>query len=443
MPIKLSDHFNYAKLLKFTFPTIIMMIFTSLYGIVDGIFISNFAGSDPFAAVNFVWPLVMMFSTIGFMVGMGGSALVSKTLGEERQETAKRYFSMLIYFEIIVGIIFAVIGIFVVKPVSHLMGAEGEILDYCVRYGRLLFIALPIFILQNSFQSFMIAAERPKLGLFITLIAGFTNIIFDFILIYLCKWGIEGAAIATAISQCVGGLIPLFFFIFKNSTHLRLVATKFEIKPIAKACLNGLSEMMMNISLSLLNMLYNYQLMRITGKDGVIAYGIIMYVSFIFVGTFLGYANGSAPIVSFHYGAKNEDELKNLFKRSLIIIFIFSIVLTGIAEAASPLLAMIFVGYDDDLYKMTLRAIRIYSISFIILGYNIYASALFTALNNGIVSAIIAISRTLVTQIAMVFILPIFFDLDGVWMAVSFSEGISIIISIVLILLNRKKYHYY
>ncbi|OUM63884.1 hypothetical protein PIROE2DRAFT_61018 [Piromyces sp. E2] len=443
MPIKLSEHFNYKKLLRFTFPTIIMMIFTSLYGIVDGIFISNFAGSDPFAAVNIVWPIVMMFSTIGFMVGTGGSALVSKTLGEDKKETAKRYFSMLIYLDIISGIIFAVIGIFVLRPVSILMGAKNDILEYGVSYGKLLFIALPVFILQNSFQSFMVAAERPKLGLIITLLAGFTNMIFDFALIYLCKMGVEGAAIATAISQCVGGLIPLFYFMRKNSTHFRLVKTKIEVKPIAKACLNGLSEMMMNISLSLVNMLYNYQLLKITGKDGVIAYGIIMYVSFIFVGTFLGYSNGSAPIVSFHFGAQNVDELQNLFKRSIIIIFIGSLILTGIAEAASPLLAKIFVGYDDNLYDMTLKAIRIYSISFLILGYNIYASAFFTGLNNGIVSAIISISRTLIFEVAMIFILPIFFDLNGVWMAVSFAEGISLITSLVLLIMNRKKYHYF
>ncbi|OUM63885.1 hypothetical protein PIROE2DRAFT_9489 [Piromyces sp. E2] len=428
MPIKLSEHFNYKKLLRFTFPTIIMMIFTSLYGIVDGIFISNFAGSDPFAAVNIVWPTVMIFSTIGFMVGTGGNALVSKTLGEGKKETAKRYFSMLIYVDIISGIFFAILGILVVKPISKLMGAKEDILDYCVTYGILLFIALPVFILQNSFQSFMIAAERPKLGLIITLLAGFTNMIFDFILIYIFKMGIRGAAIATAISQCVGGIIPLVFFMRENGTHFRIVKTKIEVKPIAKACLNGLSEMMMNISLSLVNMLYNYQLMKITGKDGVIAYGIIMYVSFIFVGTFLGYSNGSAPIVSFHFGAQNIDELQNLFKRSIIIIFIGSLILTGISEVASPLLSMIFVGYDDALYSMTLKAMRIYSISFLILGYNIYASAFFTGLNNGVVND---------------FHFANIFGLNGVWMAVIFAEAISLITSLVLLIMNRKKYHYF
>jgi len=443
MAIKLSEHFNYSKLLKFTFPTIIMMIFTSLYGIVDGIFISNFAGSDPFAAVNIVWPVIMIFSTVGFMVGTGGSALVSKTLGEEKKEKARRYFSMLIYLDIVVGIIFSIIGIFTVRPIAILMGAEGQILEDGVLYGKILFIPLTFFILQNSFQSFMVAAEKPVLGLIITVIAGFANMLFDFLLIYVFDMGIIGAAIATGISQCIGGLIPLIFFMCKNSTNYRLVKTGFEIKPIGKACLNGLSEMMMSISLSLVNMLYNFQLLRIEGPNGVIAYGIIMYVSFIFVGTFLGYSNGSAPIVSFHFGAKNTDELKNLFKRSLVIIFIGSFILTGIGEAAAPLLAKVFVGYDDKLYNMTLNAIRIYFISFIIMGYNIYSSAFFTGLNNGIVSAIISISRTLVFEIAMIFILPIFFDLNGVWMAVSAAECLSLIVAIILLILNRKKYNYF
>jgi len=385
----------------------------------------------------------MIFSTIGFMVGSGGSALVSKTLGEGKEDTARKYFSMLIYLDIVVGIILTVIGIFVIRPLSILMGAKDNILEDGVIYGKILFIPLTVFILQNSFQSFLVAAAKPTLGLVITVIAGFTNIFFDFLLIYVFKLGIIGAAIATGLSQCVGGLIPLFYFMRKNSTHFRLVKTSFEAKPILKACTNGLSEMMMNISLSLVNMLYNYQLLRIKGPDGVIAYGIIMYVCFIFVGTFLGYSNGSAPIVSFHYGAKNTDELKNLFKRSLIIIFIGSILLAGIAEILAPILAKIFVSYNNELYKLTVRAIRIYFISIAIMGYNIYASAFFTGLNNGFISAIIAISRTLVFEIVMIFVLPIFFGLDGVWMAVSFAEGLSLIVAVLLLILNRKKYQYY
>jgi len=304
MGIRLSEHFGYSKLLRFTFPTIVMMIFTSLYGIVDGIFISNFAGSDAFAAVNIVWPLIMVFSSVGYMVGTGGSALVSKTLGEEKKEKAKRYFSMFIYFEIILGIVLSVIGMFIIRPLSVLMGADGDILEYGVTYGKILLVPLTAYVLQKSFQSFMVAAERPKLGLIITVVAGFTNMFFDFLFIYVFKMGIVGAAIATGISQCVGGIVPLVYFMCDNSTHFRLVKTKLEMKPIGKACLNGISEMMMNMSLSIVNMLYNYQLLRIAGSGGVVAYGIIQYVSYTFECFFTGYSNGSAPIISFHYGAK-------------------------------------------------------------------------------------------------------------------------------------------
>jgi len=443
MGIKLSEHFDYSKLLKFTFPTIIMMIFTSLYGIVDGIFVSNFAGSDSFAAINIVWPLIMVFSSVGYMVGTDGSALVSKTLGEEKKEKANRYFSMLIYFEILLGIVLSLIGFFIVRPLSELMGAEGDILEFGVLYGKILLLPLPAYVLQKSFQSFMVAAEKPKLGLLITVLAGFTNMFFDFLFIYVFGMGIEGAAIATAISQCVGGIAPLIYFMCENSTHFRLVMTPLEMKPISKSCLNGISEMMMNMSLSIVNMLYNYQLLRIAGSGGVVAYGIIQYVAYTFECFFTGYSNGSAPIISFHYGAKNTDELKNLFKRGMTVIFFSSFILFGSAELSAPMLAKIFVGYDDELYYLAVPAIRIYFIFFLITGYNIFTSSLFTGLNNGIVSAIISISRTLIFETTMILVLPIIFGLNGIWMAVSSAEGITLLVTFTLLILNRKKYHYF
>ncbi|ORX63820.1 Na+-driven multidrug efflux pump [Anaeromyces robustus] len=443
MGIKLSEHFGYTKLLKFTFPTIIMMIFNSLYGIVDGIFVSNFAGSDAFAAVNIVWPLIMVFSALGYMIGTGGSALVSKKLGEKEKETANRYFSMLLYFDIVMGIIISIGGYFIIRPIAELIGAEGDILEYGVTYGKILLIPLTPYILQKTFQSFLVAAERPKLGLIITVIAGITNMIFDFILIYVLKMGIVGAAIATGLSQCVGGLVPLVFFMCDNGTQFRLIKTSFEMKPIGKACLNGLSEMMMMMSLSIVNTLYNYQLMRITGSSGIVAYGIIQYVCYTFECFFTGYSNGSAPIISFHFGAKNTDELKNLFKRGIVIVFLSSILLFSSAEILAPFLTRIFVGYDEELYNMSVPAVRIYSILFLITGYNIFASSLFTGLNNGIVSAVISLSRTLIFETTMIFVLPLIFGIYGIWMAVSVAEGITLLVTFTLLILNRKKYRYF
>jgi len=443
MAIKLSEHFNYTKLLKFTFPTIVMTILTTVYGVVDGTFVSNFAGKDSLAAVNIVWPMITMFGSVGTMIGSGGSALISKTLGKSKKELAVKYFSMLIYFEIIVGIILSIIGLFIVRPLATLMGAEGNILELGVSYGRILCISLTTFILQNSFQGFMVAAERPKLGLLTSVIAGVINMILDFLLIYIFKLGIKGAAIATGISQCFGGLLPLTFFIFKNSTNYRLVITGLQIKPILKACSNGLSGMALVMSVSLVNMLYNFQILRLIGYEGVISYGILQYIIFFTCGFFAGYSNGNIPIISFHYGAQNVDEIQNLFKRGIVIIGIASIIFFGLTEALAPLIAIIFVGYDKELYKLTVHAIRLYYTFILVGGYNSFSTAFFTGLNNGKIAAIIALSRTIIFDGGSIILLPLIFGKKLIWVTVTIAESISLLIAIALLFLKRKKYNYF
>ncbi len=442
MKIELSEHFTYEKLIKFTIPTIIMMIFTSIYGAVDGIFVSNVVGSDSFAAVNLIMPALMIFGTIGFMIGTGGSALVSKTIGEGDIKKANRYFSMLIYLLIIVGLILSIIAVVTVKPMSKLLGAEGKILEECITYGTVLIMFLIPFVLQNCFQSFLIVAEKPTFGLVISIITGISNMILDWVFMYVLKQGIFGAALATGISQTIGGIVPLIYFIRPNKSKLRLVKTKIEWKAILQACVNGSSEMLTNLSLSLVNMLYNMQLMKYIGADGVVAYGIIMYVGFIFVGTYLGYSIGTAPIIGFHYGAGNTDELKSLLKKSIKLIGITSLIMTIIAEITSKILASIFVSYDIELLNMTANAIRIFSISYLISGFNIFSSSFFTALNNGIVSAAISFLRTLLFQIAMIFILPAIWGVNGIWLAVVFAEILALIVSIIFLYINREKYQY-
>lgn len=412
MKIQLSEHFTYKTLIKFTIPTIIMMIFTSIYGVVDGIFVSNCVGSDAFAAVNLIMPALMILGTVGFMIGSGGSALVAKTIGEGKKDKANEYFSMLIYLLIIIGLIFSIVGITVVRPISKLLGAEGNILEDCITYGQVLLIFLIPFILQNCFQSFLVVAEKPTFGLIISIITGVTNMLLDFLFIYVFKMGVFGAALATGISQLVGGVIPLVYFMRKNNSPLKLTKAKFEWKAIWKSCTNGSSEMLTNLSMSLVNMLYNMQLMKYAGADGVVAYGIIMYISFIFVGTYLGYSMGTAPIIGYHYGAENTDELKSLLRKSLKLILVTSIVMTGLAEVSSRLLAGIFVSYNAELLNMTTNAIRLFSISYIISGFNIFSSSFFTALNNGLVSAAISFLRTLVFQVVMILVLPLIFGLN-------------------------------
>ena len=442
MKIQLSEHFTYKKLVKFTIPTIIMMIFTSIYGIVDGIFVSNCVGSKPFAALNLIYPAIMVLGTIGFMIGTGGSALVSKTMGEEDKKRANEYFSMLIYLLIIISIIFTVLGIVFIKPISKLLGADETMLTDCIVYGRTLMFFLLPFTLQNTFQSFLIVAEKPTFGLIVSIATGITNMILDCIFVYIFKMGLFGAAFATGISQVIGAVIPLIYFIRNNDNTLKLVKSKFDLKAIFQTCVNGSSEMLTNLSMSLVTILYNMQLMKYAGSDGVVAYGIIMYVSFIFIGTYLGYSIGTAPIISYHYGAGNTEELKCLLKKSLILIGITAIIMTGIAELSSKLLASIFVSYDLEVLNMTTTAIRLFSISFIIIGFNIFASSFFTALNNGLVSAIISFLRTLVFQVIAIVVLPLIWGLDGIWFAVVVAELFSLIVSIIFLICNRKKYKY-
>lgn len=442
MNIQLSEHFTYKKLIKFTIPTIVMMIFTSIYGVVDGIFVSNCVGSEAFAAVNLIMPVLMILGAIGFMIGTGGSAIVSKTIGEGQKEKANQYFSMLIYLLIITGLILTVIGIIFIRPIASLLGAEGAMLNDCVVYARTLLVALTAFLLQNCFQSFLVVAEKPTMGLIISVIVGVTNMLLDFLFIYVFKMGVFGAALATAMSQLIGGIVPLVYFIRKNDTPLQLIKTKFDWKAILQACTNGSSEMLTNISMSLVNMLYNMQLMKFAGPNGVVAYGIIMYVGFIFVGTYLGYSIGSAPIISYHYGAENKEELKNLVKKSLKLIGITSIVMTILAEILAKPLASIFVSYDKDLLDMTTTAIRLYAISYIISGFNIFSSSLFTALNNGLVSAVISFLRTLVFQTSMILILPAIWEINGIWLAIVIAETLALIVSIAFLIKNRKKYQY-
>lgn len=442
MKIKLSDHFTYSKLLRFVFPSIIMMVFTSIYGVVDGLFVSNFAGKTAFASINLVMPFVMILGGIGFMIGTGGTALVSKVLGEGKKEKANEIFTMMIIFTLLLGTLLSVIGVVSMPWVADFLGATEEMMADCVLYGRIVTGFTVAFMLQNVFQSFLIAAEKPKLGLLATVLAGITNMALDAIFIIVFKWGVAGAAIATGLSQCVGGIFPLIYFLRKNSSLLRLTKTKLEIKPILNACGNGSSELMSNISSSVVSMIYNFQLMKYVGEDGVSAYGVLMYVQFIFVAIYIGYAIGCAPITGYHFGARNHNELKNMLKKSSFLSAVSGVVLTILAIALSSPLAKLFVGYDEELYELTRHAFRLFAYSFLLAGFNIFTSSFFTALNNGAVSAAISFMRTLIFQTSSVLILPIFLGVDGIWWAITVAEFFAFILSLIFLFAKRKKYNY-
>ena len=442
MNIQISEHFTTKKLLNFCLPSIIVMVFTSVYGVVDGLFVSNYAGDTAFSAVNFIMPLLMIFGGLGFMFGTGGSAIVAKTIGEGKKDRANEYFTMIICANAIVGIILAVLGFIILKPAAVLMGASDAMLDYCMKYGKILICVVPFFMLQNVFQSFFVAAGKPDIGLKVSILSGVVNMIFDFLFIAVFKWGVQGAAAATALSQTVGALIPIFYFASENSSMLKFVKFRFNKKVILRTCTNGSSELMTNISMSVVNMLYNSQLMKYAGQDGVATYGVIMYVSFIFVSIFIGFSIGSAPIVSYNYGAKNSDELKNILRKSIFVISCTAVAMTVLSQVIAYPLAKIFVGYKPELFELTIHAFRIYAISFMLSGFNIYGSSFFTALNNGVVSAVISFLRTLLFQIVMVIFIPMIFGLNGIWVSIIFAELLALFVTMFFIFRNKSRYGY-
>ena len=449
--IKLSEHFHYGKLLRFVAPSILMMVFMSIYSIVDGFFVSNFVGGIPFAALNLIFPLIMILGSVGFMLGTGGNAVVSKALGERDEKKANRIFSMLIYAAIILGVVLAAVGIAIARPVAILFAAnetsmsaadKALLIEYCVIYARIILAALPAFMLQNAFQGFFVTAEKPRLGLYVTLAAGCANILLDALFVGWFGWGLVGAAVATAMSQTVGGVLPLFYFARKNDGLLRLGKTYFDGKVFAKVCINGMSELMTNISLSVVSIFYNAQLMVYEGIAGVSAYGVIQYLGFIFIGVFLGYSLGVAPIIGYQYGAENHSELKNVFKKSLVIMLAFGALMLLVAVVFAKPLSAIFVHHDEKVLQLATTGMQLYSTAFIACGVNIFASAFFTALSNGGISLLISFSRTFVIQMLAVLILPTFMGVAGIWCAQLVSETLTLLLTVGLFVGQRKNYHY-
>ena len=440
--IQLSDHFNFRRLLRFTFPSIVMLIFTSIYGVVDGFFVSNYVGKTAFTAVNFIIPFLMVLGCAGFLFGTGGGALIAKTMGEGDASKANELFSMLVYISVVCGVVLGIFGLVFLRPVAAVLGATGQMLEDCVTYGRVILVAIPAYVLQYEFQCLFATAEKPKLGLYITVAAGLTNIVLDALFVAVLRWDLVGAAVATVLGQCVGGIIPVIYFARPNTSLLRLTKARFDGRALLQAVTNGASELMTNISSSIVGMMYNVQLLKYAGEDGVAAYGVLMYVALMFLAVFIGYSMGSAPIVSYHYGAKNYGELKGLLKKSLTIIAVFAVCMFAAAEMLSTPIALIFVGYDEGLLDMTRHAFMIFSFSFLFAGFGIYGSGFFTALNNGFISALIAFLRTLVFQAAAVLVFPLIWKLNGIWFSIVAAEIITVVVVALLLFCNRKKYRY-
>ena len=440
--IKLSDRFTYKKLLRYTFPAVIMLVFTSIYGVVDGFFVSNFVGKTPFAAVNFIMPVLMILGSIGFMFGTGGGALIAKTIGESKKEKANQIFSLIVYVSIALSIVLTVLAIIFLRPIISSLGAQGQLLEDSITYGRVILLSVPAFVLQSEFQILFATAERPKIGLYVTIAAGLTNIVLDALFIVVFSWGLVGAAWATTISLLVGSVIPLIYFGRKNNSLLQLTKTKYDGQAMLKTITNGSSELMNMVSMSLVSIFFNIQLLKYAGENGVAAYGVLMYVNLVFLSIYLGYAVGAAPIISYHFGAQNHDELKSLLRKSVIIMGAFSLLMFGSAQLLSTPLSKLFVGYDQVLMDMTQRAIFLFSFAFLFSGVGIFGSAFFTAMNDGLISALISFLRTLVFQTGAVLIFPLFWGLDGIWLSIVLAEAMAVVVTVLFFMGKRKRYHY-
>lgn len=438
--IQLSDHFTRKRLLRFSLPSIVMMVFTSIYGVVDGYFVSNYTGKTPFAAVNLIMPFLMILGGVGFMFGTGGGALIAKTMGEGKAEKADKLFSMTVFASILCGLVLTAVGLLFLRPFARLMGAEGELLENSLLYGTINLIALPFYILQYEFQCLFATAEKPKLGLYVTVASGVANMVLDWLLVAVLPFGLAGAAAATAASQFIGGVFPLVYFARKNSSRLRLTRCRLELRPLGRICANGSSELMSNISMSLVSMLYNVQLMQYAGEDGIAAYGVLMYVSMIFQAIFIGYSVGTAPIVSYHYGAQNREELKSLLRKAIFIVAIAALCMFAAGELLAAPLSRLFVAYDEELLQMTTHAFAIFSFSFLFSGFAINGSSFFTALNDGLTSALISFLRTLVFQVAAVLLFPLLWGLDGIWFSIVAAEIMAVLATIFFLLKKQKKY---
>ena len=435
MNIELAGHYTHRRIVRSVLPSIGMVLVTSIYSIVDGFFVANFAGKPGFAAVNLTFPAIMMIGSLGLMIGTGGAALVAKIKGEGYPEKANRVFTMLVQFCLALGVVMGVALAIGAPAVARWLGADAPMMDECVTYIRLNMIGMPGFVLQCAFQSFYMAAERPQLGTLMSVVAGVTNVVLDAILVWALGLGVTGAAIATTAGCLVGGLFPLFYFSSRhNRGTLRIVPTRILWPYIGKACTNGLSEYVGSIAMNIVTMCYNLQLMRYLGEDGVSAYGVVMYIAFIFAAVFIGYNIGITPIIGYHYGADDLHEQRSLFYKSLSIIGVLGVLMTLSAELFAGPLARVFVGYDKALTALTIRAMRLYMLAFLINGINMFVSALFTGLNNGVVSAVASFTRTLVFEMACVWLLPVLLGIDGIWVAWPIAEVLALFLCAILIL---------
>lgn len=416
-----------AGLLKFAAPSIVMMVFMSLYTIVDGIFVSRFLGSNALSSLNIVYPVISVAIALSTMLGTGGSAIISKYLGEGKNERAREALTQFVVLTLLLSFVLLILSEMFLTPISRLLGASDVLLADCRLYLGASMLFAPACMLQAVFQSFLVTAGRPGLGLLLMTGAGICNMILDYVLIVPCQMGIAGAALATGIGQCIPAVCGLCFFLFTRQ-DLRFCRFTFSAKEILDACYNGSSEMVSQLSNAVITFLFNIVMMSLAGEHGVAAITILLYGQFLFNAVYLGFSIGISPVIGFQYGAGDRTKLRKIYRISFLSVAISSVVIVAAAICFSPTIVAIFTK-DQRTFELASVGFRLFAVNFLFSGINITSSGFFTALSNGKVSALISFSRTLVFIVISLLILPRILGITGAWIAIPVAEFLTLLIS--------------
>lgn len=418
------------------------MVFMSLYTMVDGVFVSRFAGTAALSAVNIVYPMVSVVVAVGVMLATGGSAIIAKRMGEGKPEQARQNFSYLILAGVLIAVGMAALALVFLKPLLHLLGARGALFELCYAYALPLVFFIPSGILQMLFQTLLVTAGRPMLGLTVTVLGGVANIVLDYLFIVPLQMGIAGAAIATGIGFSIPAVFGLLYFALRRSGPLCFVRPKGGGKMLLRCCANGSSEMVTNMSTAVTTFLFNLLMMRYAGEDGVASITIVLYTQYLMTAVYMGYATGTAPVFSFHHGSRNGEQLRRLFRISMGFIALCSVATFALALVFAKQVVVIFTPAGSPVFEMALYGFRLFSGSFLFAGVGIFASAMFTAFSDGKVSAAISFLRTFAFIVLALLLLPLAMGLDGVWLAVPLAEVLGFGVSLFFLYRKKKRYCY-
>lgn len=442
MPIiknnSIGREFGFFSLLKFALPSVIMMMVMGLYSMVDSMFVSRFVSTNALSAINVVYPVINLLIGLGVMLASGGSAVIAAKMGAGKTDEARRDFSMIVTIGLASSIVIAVAGLIFIRPIVTFLGASELLVDYAVTYLAIILMFAPANMLQMLFQMFFVTAGRPGLGLTFIIGAGLVNAVLDYVFIVPLGMGIAGAALATGIGYLIPAAAGLIFF-FGKKKELYFTKPKFSAAVLGSSCSNGSSEMVSNLSMAVVTLVFNRIMMNLAGEDGVAAVTIVMYAQFLLSSIFMGFSLGVQPVISFHHGAGNRRNLKGIYRHCIVFIAIAAVSVFAVAMTLGPTLTTIFTPKDTNVWTLAVRGFMILPFCFLLEGFSIYASAAFTALGDGKTSALISFLRTFLFILTGLLTLPLAFGIDGVWLAVPVAELCSVLVVIGCVLWHKAK----